>query len=135
MGSRYNATGVPTPVRNGFSWTKSATVVAIDSPAPTGFSYCDPPLRFEVTKLPGLEGPMPSRMFTGHIPAGTPPSGQGEMYFHYWLVESEHNVKEDPVLLWYNGGPGASSLFGLLQELGPLLLNDASYLTLCGAGH
>lgn len=87
----------------------------------------EPPLRYEVTSLPGLEGHLPSRMFTGHLPAGLPPSGQGSMYFHYWLVESEGNVKEDPVLIWYNGGPGASSLFGLLQELGPLLLNDDSY--------
>lgn len=49
------------------------------------------------------------------------------MYFHYWMVESEGNPATDPVIMWYNGGPGASSLFGMLQELGPLMLNSESY--------
>ena len=70
-----------------------------------------PPKRFEVKSLPGWVGenddpaPLPSRMFTGYLDAGTPPSGVGTMYFHYWLVESERDPKTDGVLIWYNGGP------------------------------
>ena len=49
-----------------------------------------------------------------------------EMMSKYMFVESEGDPSVDPVILWSNGGPGASSMFGLMAELGPLLLNDQS---------
>ena len=42
-------------------------------------------------------------------------------------MESENDPSTDPLVVWYNGGPGASSMYGLMVELGPLLLNDESY--------
>lgn len=41
-------------------------------------------------------------------------------HLFYWAIESERNPVADPVVLWLNGGPGASSLAnGLFFENGP----------------
>jgi carboxypeptidase C (cathepsin A) len=47
---------------------------------------------------------------------------------HYWLTTSQSATPEkDPVVLWMNGGPGASSVvFGFFGELGPYFLDDDS---------
>ena len=45
----------------------------------------------------------------------------------YWLINAEKDVPEMPLVVWINGGPGSSSLFGLFTEMGPLrIFNDAS---------
>ena len=78
-----------------------------------------------VTKLPGWDKPLPSRMYSGYINV----TADREMHVHYLYVESEQSPDTDPVLLWTNGGPGASSMFGLFVELGPLLANEESLKT------
>ncbi|XP_017877613.1 venom serine carboxypeptidase [Ceratina calcarata] len=37
----------------------------------------------------------------------------------FWFFPAVHNPKTDPVVLWLQGGPGASSMYGLFMENGP----------------
>lgn len=40
----------------------------------------------------------------------------------FWFFPAMHNPKTDPVLLWLQGGPGASSMYGLFMENGPFFV-------------
>lgn len=71
-----------------------------------------------VTSLPGLSTKPTFKHYSGYLNAST------THLLHYWLVESAGSPATDPVVLWLNGGPGCSSLDGLLAEHGPFLVND-----------
>ena len=43
---------------------------------------------------------------------------------HYTFVESETSPSTDPVVIWFNGGPGFSSMLAFMQENGPLAVDD-----------
>uniref|UniRef100_A0A803L8Y4 Uncharacterized protein n=1 Tax=Chenopodium quinoa TaxID=63459 RepID=A0A803L8Y4_CHEQI len=60
----------------------------------------------------------------GHIAYGAkrqyvPIDEHNAKHMFYYFVESERNPAKDPVVLWLNGGPGCSSLGGLVYEHGP----------------
>lgn len=42
----------------------------------------------------------------------------------FWFFPSEGNPRNDPVLLWLQGGPGSSSMIGLFVENGPFSIID-----------
>lgn len=79
----------------------------------------------EVKSLPGWDGPLKSKHYSGYIPVGNSSGSKG--FIHYWFIESENDPANDPVVYWTNGGPGGSGIsVGLLTELGQVALNDNS---------
>ena len=39
---------------------------------------------------------------------------------YFWFFPSQSDPENDPVILWLQGGPGATSLYGLFKENGPI---------------
>ena len=73
-----------------------------------------------------LPRPPPQSRYAGLLDASTPDAPANSSLF-YWLVEKEQSNDDDadadaddaPLILWLQGGPGASSLFSLFTETGP----------------
>ena len=62
------------------------------------------------------------KMNSGFISVNTTANGS----LFYWLIQSmaEKVDKNTPLLIWLNGGPGASSLMGLFAENGPFRIKE-----------
>uniref|UniRef100_A0A914DIQ3 Carboxypeptidase n=1 Tax=Acrobeloides nanus TaxID=290746 RepID=A0A914DIQ3_9BILA len=71
-----------------------------------------------VAKLPGLNFQPNFVHYSGYLNAA--PTRK----IHYWFVRHQFASSTSPVLLWLNGGPGCSSLGGLIEELGPFHVSD-----------
>lgn len=60
-------------------------------------------------------------LYSGMIPiTGTQKS------LHYVAALSQNDWSKDPVIVWFNGGPGCSSMIGWTQEHGPYVVEDGA---------
>ncbi|KAJ3370461.1 Cell death protease [Allomyces arbusculus] len=72
---------------------------------------------FRVHDLPGIDLPLDEyELYAGHMRVDDKNSTEFFMYF-------ERETPSDELVVWLNGGPGASSLFGLFVENGPFTIN------------
>ena len=60
----------------------------------------------------------PTNTYSGYLTATETKS------LHYVFAESMASPSTDPLIIWFNGGPGCSSMLGFMQENGPIVIND-----------
>ncbi|KAL6705557.1 hypothetical protein ACN47E_006674 [Coniothyrium glycines] len=74
------------------------------------------------------------KSYSGHVylPPGTADLGQGQDYpvnTFFWFFEAREDPANAPLTIWLNGGPGSSSMYGILEENGPCYANPDSNST------
>jgi len=69
----------------------------------------------QIFDLPGVNFSINFNQYAGYI---TVDEDSGRNLF-YWFVESQRDPASDKVVLWLNGGPGCSSIGGMMTENGP----------------
>eukprot|EP00727_Mastigamoeba_balamuthi_P002068 m51a1_g11859 hypothetical protein (914) ;mRNA; r:503783-507973 len=92
----------------------STPPVGLDSKKYSKLGMCAPE-DHRILSLPGLTGKPAFAMYSGYVNID---AAHNKNLF-YWFVESERDPANDPLVLWMNGGPGASSLIGFFTEHGP----------------
>ncbi|KAF5766713.1 putative peptidase S10, serine carboxypeptidase, alpha/Beta hydrolase [Helianthus annuus] len=76
-----------------------------------------------VEYLPGFQGPLPFYLETGYV--GVDENEDVQLF--YYFIRSESDPDHDPLMLWITGGPGCSSITGLLYEIGPIQFEAMHY--------
>ncbi|PYI04632.1 lysosomal protective protein precursor [Aspergillus sclerotiicarbonarius CBS 121057] len=110
-------------------------------PKPEGITVLQSKLHENVSlsfKEPGICETTPGvRSYSGyvHLPPGFLTEDTGEVQDYpintfFWFFESRKDPANAPLAIWLNGGPGGSSLMGLLEELGPCSIAADSKTTI-----
>ena len=73
-------------------------------------------LFFSTVELPPFTG----TSFSGYLTVNQ--TYNSNLFFWFFPSQNEH-TSDTPVVLWLQGGPGTTSLFGLFNELGPIFID------------
>ena len=75
----------------------------------------------DLSSLPGWPKELPFEMYSGYIDIKNTTKR-----IHYVFLEAMNKTATTPTVVWFNGGPGCSSMLGFLQETGPYVLEDGN---------
>jgi carboxypeptidase C (cathepsin A) len=70
-----------------------------------------------MSQLPNAPA-FPSTTYSGYLTVSA------TKRLHYVYAESINDPTNAPVTIWFNGGPGCSSMLGFMQENGPIVVDD-----------
>ncbi|THF96015.1 hypothetical protein TEA_027280 [Camellia sinensis var. sinensis] len=87
------------------------------------------PKASRIKSLPGFNGTFPSKHYSGYVTINGDIAPSKNLF--YYFVVSERNPRDDPVVLWLNGGPGCSSFDGFVYEHG-LIAGEKPIINLKG---
>ena len=76
------------------------------------------PLEDKVDKLEQMPD-LSFGLYSGYLSLSDP-----TRRMHYIAALSQKDPLSDPIIFWFNGGPGCSSLLGFTQENGPYIVSD-----------
>lgn len=79
-----------------------------------------------IKNLPQYSDLYKGKMYSGYLSV----EGSDTKQIHYMFVESQNDPSNDPVVLWLNGGPGCSSMFGFIMEHGPVVFAENTLNTM-----
>jgi cathepsin A (carboxypeptidase C) len=114
---------LPTFAELAFAFTKSQIPLTED-PSISDFevfqSHVSPDHSIRVKRQNSSLCDTPVDQYTGWLDVG-----HKHLFFWYFKSETATTATgSEPLALWLTGGPGGSSMLGMLQELGPCLINE-----------
>lgn len=101
----------------GVAYATTQTVLRTEEPLTTFRSSYSPAYSVRIRQQDETVCAAGSAQYTGWLDIGP-------KHLFFWYFESQNDPVNDPLTLWMTGGPGASSMLGLFQEVGPCLINE-----------
>merc|ERR1711991_369180 len=80
----------------------------------------------QITTLPGAPSQPGFNMYSGYLEIN---ATTGKVFQYMFVEASEADPTQAPLVRWMNGGPGCSSLSGLMSEVGPFMPDGQGGLT------
>ncbi|KAI9351803.1 serine carboxypeptidase-domain-containing protein [Zopfochytrium polystomum] len=97
------------------------SILSAKSFAQAAATFSTDPASYAVPQVPLFTGSNQNTSYAGYVPVSNGTYQTGSLFF--WYFPSSNTTSQN-LVIWLNGGPGCSSLIGMFEENGPVLMQD-----------